>query len=55
MAVDVVTSASIIPGSEVVSQTVEAILEIVIAANDVLVKKDSFKELAAYLERVVPV
>lgn len=55
MAVDVVTSASIFPGSEVLSQTVEAILEIVIAANDVLVKKDSFKELAAYLERVVPV
>lgn len=55
MAGDVVTSASIIPGSEVLSQTVEAILEIVIAANDVLVKKDSFKELAAYLERVVPV
>ncbi|XP_059458550.1 U-box domain-containing protein 43-like isoform X2 [Corylus avellana] len=55
MAGDVLTSASIIPGSEVVSQTVEAILEIVISANDVLVKKDSFKELAAYLERVVPV
>lgn len=55
MAVDILTSASIIPGSEVLSQTVEAILEIVIAANDVLVNKDSFKELAAYLERIVPV
>ncbi|KAB1219692.1 U-box domain-containing protein 43 [Morella rubra] len=54
MAIDAVTSASTIPASEVLSQTVEAILEIVLAANNVLFKKDSFKELAAYLERVVP-
>ncbi|KAG2720598.1 hypothetical protein I3760_02G042800 [Carya illinoinensis] len=55
MAVDVITSASSVPASEVLSQAVEAILELVIAANDVLVKKDSFKELATYLERIVPI
>ncbi|KAF5451774.1 hypothetical protein F2P56_026848 [Juglans regia] len=55
MAVDVITSVSSVPASEVLSQAVEGILEIVIAANDVLVKKDSFKELATYLERVVPI
>ncbi|XVE73666.1 hypothetical protein DITRI_Ditri11bG0137100 [Diplodiscus trichospermus] len=55
MAIDVVTSASFVPASEILSQTVEAILETVVAANDVLFKKDSFKELATYLERIVPV
>lgn len=55
MAIDVVTSASFVPASEILSQTVEAILEIVVSANDVLFKKDSFKKLASYLERIVPV
>ncbi|XVF22323.1 hypothetical protein REPUB_Repub12eG0163200 [Reevesia pubescens] len=55
MAIDVVTSASFVPASEVLSQTVEAILETVVAANNVLFKKDSFKELSTYLERIVPV
>ncbi|KAK7826975.1 hypothetical protein CFP56_031556 [Quercus suber] len=55
MTLDMATSASIGPASEAVSQTVEVILEIVVAANDVLVKKDSFKELATYLERIVPI
>ncbi|XWS76839.1 hypothetical protein CRYUN_Cryun01aG0212100 [Craigia yunnanensis] len=55
MAIDIVTSASFVPASEILSQTVEAILETVVAANDVLFKKDSFKELATYLERIVPV
>ena len=55
MALDMATSASIGPASEAVSQTVEVILEIVVAANDVLVKKESFKELATYLERIVPI
>ncbi|KAE8708662.1 putative Pentatricopeptide repeat (PPR) superfamily protein [Hibiscus syriacus] len=54
MAIDVVSSASI-PGSEVLSQTVEAILETVVSANDILFKKDTFKKLASYLERIVPV
>ncbi|KAL5538862.1 hypothetical protein UlMin_043559 [Ulmus minor] len=55
MAVDLVSSASSVPASEALSQAVEAILEIVVAANNVLVKKDSFTELANYLERLVPV
>ncbi|XVF33118.1 hypothetical protein REPUB_Repub17cG0140900 [Reevesia pubescens] len=54
MAIDIVTSASF-PASEILSQTVEAILETVVATNDVLFKKDSFKELATYLERIAPV
>lgn len=55
MSLDMATSASVGPASEAVTQTVEAILEIVLAANDVLVKKESFKELATYLERIVPI
>ncbi|KAF4384514.1 hypothetical protein F8388_003821 [Cannabis sativa] len=55
MALDVVSSASAIPASEVLSQTIEIILEIFVTANDVLVNKESFKELTGYLERVVPV
>ncbi|KAL9430372.1 hypothetical protein AB3S75_025710 [Citrus x aurantiifolia] len=55
MALDVVISASTVPASEVLSQIVEAILEVMIASNNVLIKKESFKELAAYLERIVPV
>lgn len=55
MAIDLVTSASFVPASEILSQTVEAILEIVVSTNDVLFKKDSFKKLASYLERIVPI
>lgn len=55
MALDVVTSASIVPASEALSQIVEAILEVMVASNNVLIKKESFKELATYLERIVPV
>ncbi|XWS46270.1 hypothetical protein CRYUN_Cryun14cG0050600 [Craigia yunnanensis] len=55
MAIDIVTTASFVPASEILSQTVEVILETVVAANDVFFKKDSFKELATYLERIVPV
>ncbi|CAB4270296.1 unnamed protein product [Prunus armeniaca] len=55
LAVDLVSSAVSAPTSEVISQTVEAIFETVAAANDVLVKKDTFKELATYVVRVVPI
>ncbi|KAJ4839111.1 hypothetical protein Tsubulata_014921 [Turnera subulata] len=51
MSLDVVSS----PGSEVLSQVVEGMLEVMLAANNVIVKKESFKELATYLERIVPV
>lgn len=55
MVVDVLSSATSGPTSEVISQLVDSILELVYYASDVLVKKDSFKELAAYLERIVPI
>ncbi|KAK1561120.1 hypothetical protein Q3G72_034712 [Acer saccharum] len=55
MTVDLVTSASSVPASEVLSQIVEVILEIVTSASNVLVNKESFKELATYLERIAPV
>ncbi|GKU87889.1 hypothetical protein SLEP1_g2218 [Rubroshorea leprosula] len=55
MAIDLVTSASFVPASELLSQIIEAILEITTTANNVLFKKESFKQLAAYLERIVPV
>ncbi|PQQ21706.1 U-box domain-containing protein 44-like [Prunus yedoensis var. nudiflora] len=50
-----VSSAASAPASEVISQIVEVIFETVAAANDVLVKKDTFKELATYVVRVVPI
>ncbi|XVF65780.1 hypothetical protein PTKIN_Ptkin09bG0277800 [Pterospermum kingtungense] len=55
METDKVINASFFPASEILSQTVEAILETMVATNDVLFKKDSFKELATYLERIVPI
>ncbi|XP_062091335.1 U-box domain-containing protein 24-like [Humulus lupulus] len=55
MALDVVSSASSVPASEALSQTIEIILEVVVTANDVLVSKESFKEMADYLERIVPI
>ncbi|KAM7275261.1 hypothetical protein ACFE04_017127 [Oxalis oulophora] len=51
---DIITSASCIPYSELLSQIVESIIEVVVAANDVLVKKQSFAELADYLKRIHP-
>ncbi|KAJ0054544.1 hypothetical protein Pint_00632 [Pistacia integerrima] len=55
MALDVVTSASAVPASEVLSQIIEAILEMVVAANNVFVNKESFIEVSTYLKRIVPV
>ena len=55
MALELVTSASSASATESLSHTVDGILEVVIAVNDVLIKKESFKGLANYLERVVPV
>ncbi|KAL5792189.1 hypothetical protein ACOSP7_000783 [Xanthoceras sorbifolium] len=55
MTVDFVTSASSVPASELLSQIIEVILEILTSVDKVLVKKDCFKELATYLERIVPV
>lgn len=55
MALNLLSNASSAPISEALLQTAEGILEVIVAANDVLVKKDSFTELADYLERIVPV
>ncbi|KAK7258472.1 hypothetical protein RIF29_24051 [Crotalaria pallida] len=52
MVVDVLTSG---PTSEAISQIIDTIAEFVTYAGDVLVKKDSFKELAAYLDRIAPI
>ena len=43
------------PAGTALSQTIETIAEFVVTANDVLVKKDSFKELGAYMERIKPI
>uniref|UniRef100_A0A5B6Z4L3 RING-type E3 ubiquitin transferase n=1 Tax=Davidia involucrata TaxID=16924 RepID=A0A5B6Z4L3_DAVIN len=54
MVLDVITSTSFAPAAEVLSQTIEAIIETVVNAKDVFIKKESFAELADYLERIVP-
>lgn len=43
------------PTLEVISQTIDIVSEFVLSAGNVLVKKDSFKELAAYLQRIAPI
>jgi hypothetical protein len=52
MVVDMLTSG---PTSTAISQIVETISEFLFCASDVLVEKDSFKELGSYLERIMPV
>ncbi|CAN0889499.1 U-box domain-containing protein 24 [Linum grandiflorum] len=54
MALDAVTSASF-PGSELLSHVVDGMAEIINAAKGVILKTGCFQELAAYLERIVPV
>ncbi|KAA8520777.1 hypothetical protein F0562_014951 [Nyssa sinensis] len=39
---------------EVLSQIIEAIIETVVDAKDVFIEKENFAELAAYLERIIP-
>ncbi|MED6160762.1 hypothetical protein PIB30_054395 [Stylosanthes scabra] len=52
MVLDVLNSG---PTSEAISQIIETIVDFLYYASDVLVKKDSFKELSAYLERISPI
>lgn len=52
MALDSLTSG---PASEAISQIIDTVSEIVYSAGGVLVNKDSFKELAAYLQRIAPI
>ncbi|XP_058743848.1 U-box domain-containing protein 44-like [Vicia villosa] len=52
MVVDLFTSG---PTTTAISQIIDTIGEFLCYASDVLVNKDSFKELGAYLERIMPV
>lgn len=49
-----IADASIVPASELISRTVEAVFETIHAARDVLFERRSFAELSSYLERMVP-
>ncbi|KAJ8748436.1 hypothetical protein K2173_003331 [Erythroxylum novogranatense] len=51
----VVGIASCVPGSEIISDIIEEMIEIIYSSKNVLVKKESFKELGSYLERIVPI
>ncbi|KAJ8626394.1 hypothetical protein MRB53_019701 [Persea americana] len=55
MSLDMLTSAAIVPASEVLSKIIEEIFETVRAAREVIIEKESFAELSSYLERIVPV
>lgn len=55
MVVDALSNASSGPSTELISQLIDTIFELVSATHEVLVKKDSFQELADYLERIVPI
>lgn len=52
MVVDLFTSG---PTTTAISQIIDTIGEFLFYASDVLVNKDSFKELGAYLKRIMPV
>ncbi|KAL3622291.1 hypothetical protein CASFOL_033702 [Castilleja foliolosa] len=55
MVMDVVLSSSSLgPLLNLVSETIEAIIEIVLASQNVLVDNKSFAQLSSYLERIVP-
>ncbi|XP_058738788.1 U-box domain-containing protein 43-like isoform X1 [Vicia villosa] len=43
------------PASEAISQIIDLVSEFVCSVDNVLVKKDSFKELADYLQRIEPI
>ncbi|KAJ6729628.1 RING-TYPE E3 UBIQUITIN TRANSFERASE [Salix viminalis] len=55
MALDDIASACSGPAGDCLPQIVEGMMEIAHAAKDVLFKKESFKQLSVYLERVAPV
>lgn len=55
MALDDIASVCSGPAGDCLPQIVEGMMEIAHAAKDVLFKKESFKQLSVYLERVAPV
>ncbi|XP_061370356.1 U-box domain-containing protein 43-like [Gastrolobium bilobum] len=52
MVLDMFTSG---PTTEAISQIIDIISEFLFYASDVLVKKDSFKDFASYMERIMPI
>ncbi|THU71762.1 hypothetical protein C4D60_Mb04t04900 [Musa balbisiana] len=52
---ELIMNASIVPVSELISRAVQAAYDTIRAARDVLVERHGFTELAAYLDRVVPI
>ncbi|CAA2933267.1 U-box domain-containing 44-like [Olea europaea subsp. europaea] len=54
MVMDVITNPSLGPIMEVLSQTIEAIIEVSITSKNVLIKEKSFQELSSYLDRIIP-
>ncbi|KAA8533570.1 hypothetical protein F0562_030996 [Nyssa sinensis] len=52
MAKDVIISALLIPTSEILSETIQAIFGTVNAAKEVLIQKENFKKFSTYLERI---
>lgn len=55
MTLDAITSVSLAPAAEVLSQIVEIMIEVAVAADDVLIEKRSFAELQHYLQRIIPI
>lgn len=55
MILDAISSISISPAAEALSQAIEIILELVIQIDDVLIEKKSFVEFRQYLERIIPI
>ncbi|XP_059651196.1 U-box domain-containing protein 44-like [Cornus florida] len=51
---DVITSTSFAPAAEVLSQTIEIIIEIVTTGTSVSIEKKSFAQFTAYLDRIIP-
>ncbi|GER48691.1 U-box domain-containing protein [Striga asiatica] len=54
MVMDVLSDSPLDPLLELISQTIEAIIELALSSKNVLVDKKSFAELSSYLERLVP-
>ncbi|CAA0816643.1 Unknown protein [Striga hermonthica] len=54
MVMDVLSSSPLDPLLELISQTIEAIVELALSSKNVLVDEKSFAELSSYLERLVP-
>ncbi|KAL7158960.1 hypothetical protein ABFS83_02G178000 [Erythranthe nasuta] len=54
MVMDLVTNSALGPVMEVISQTIEAIIEITVASDNVSTHKKSFAQLSSYLNKLIP-